>query len=326
VELARAQGWTDEGYVGVAYTVISSLAIWRGQLEEAAEWVARAERARSADALPATGLLLHVNIGLLELLRGRPADAMAAFRAAHQLDAQMTTHSLAPIVRANGFMALISSGETERVRHRLAEMDAEERDSSGMRVMAALLDVAGGDPDAAIERLEPLFDESRPVEDLRWTLQGLVVGAIALDAAGDAGGSSRALERALDLAEPDGLVLPFLLFPAPELLERHARLGTVHAALIADILTLLAGKTPVGTRTDDGRPLVEPLSDSELRVLRYLPTNLQAPEIASELFVSVNTIRTHMRHLYAKLGVHRRAEAVERARHLGLLAPGNRKR
>jgi LuxR family transcriptional regulator, maltose regulon positive regulatory protein len=68
------------------------------------------------------------------------------------------------------------------------------------------------------------------------------------------------------------------------------------------------------------------LSDSELRVLRYLPTNLRAPEIAAELFVSVNTIRTHMRHIYGNLGVHQRAEAVARARELGLLAPGSRPR
>jgi LuxR family maltose regulon positive regulatory protein len=67
--------------------------------------------------------------------------------------------------------------------------------------------------------------------------------------------------------------------------------------------------------------LSEPLSGTELRVLRYLPTNLPVPEIASELFVSANTIRTHTRHLYAKLGVHTRLQAVERARELGLLAP-----
>lgn len=54
-------------------------------------------------------------------------------------------------------------------------------------------------------------------------------------------------------------------------------------------------------------------------------TTVQAPEIAAELFVSVNTIRTHMRHLYAKLGVHTRAKAVERGRELGLLAPSSRK-
>jgi LuxR family transcriptional regulator, maltose regulon positive regulatory protein len=56
-------------------------------------------------------------------------------------------------------------------------------------------------------------------------------------------------------------------------------------------------------------------------VLRYLPTNLTGPEIANELYVSPNTVKTHVRNLYAKLGTHRRAEAVTRARNLGLLAP-----
>jgi LuxR family transcriptional regulator, maltose regulon positive regulatory protein len=64
----------------------------------------------------------------------------------------------------------------------------------------------------------------------------------------------------------------------------------------------------------------------ELRVLRYLPSDLTAPEIAAELHVSTNTVKTHMRNLYAKLGTHRRHEAVERARALGLLAPSKRPR
>ena len=103
------------------------------------------------------------------------------------------------------------------------------------------------------------------------------------------------------------------------LLERHAQRHTAHAALIADILSLLAGRKLAPPPA--GPPPLEPLSDSELRVLRYLPTNLTGPEIAGELYVSLNTVRTHMRHLYAKLGTHRRAEAVARARALGLLAP-----
>jgi LuxR family transcriptional regulator, maltose regulon positive regulatory protein len=68
-------------------------------------------------------------------------------------------------------------------------------------------------------------------------------------------------------------------------------------------------------------PLLEPLSGSEFRVLRYLPTNLSTPEIARELSVSPNTVKTHIRHLYAKFGTHQRTEAVELARALGLLAP-----
>jgi LuxR family maltose regulon positive regulatory protein len=110
-----------------------------------------------------------------------------------------------------------------------------------------------------------------------------------------------------------------LLHPAPDLLERHARHHTAHAALIAEILSLLPGNKPASPPIRPQAPL-EPLSESEIRVLRYLPTNLSAPEIANELYVSPNTVKTHMSHLYAKLGAHRRAEAVERARALGLLA------
>ena len=118
---------------------------------------------------------------------------------------------------------------------------------------------------------------------------------------------------------------PFLLHPAPGLLERHARHRTAHAALIAEILSLLAGRTPAA-KPGGAQPPLEPLSESEIRVLRYLPTNLSAREIANELYVSTNTVKTHMHHLYAKLGTHRRGEAVERARALGLLAPSARPR
>jgi LuxR family maltose regulon positive regulatory protein len=110
------------------------------------------------------------------------------------------------------------------------------------------------------------------------------------------------------------------LHPAPGLLERQARQRTAHAALIAEILDLLAGRTPA-TRAAGPQPPLEPLSDSETRVLRYLPTHLSAPEIAGELSVSTSTVKTHLRNMYAKLGTHSRAGAVERARALGLLAP-----
>ena len=147
--------------------------------------------------------------------------------------------------------------------------------------------------------------------------------AIARDTLDDPAATDRALERALDLAEPDGALLPFLLHPAPGLLERQARRRTAHAALIAQILDLLAGNRPAPPPAGP-RPPREPLSKSEIRVLRYLPTHLSAPEIARELSVSTSTVKTHMRNLYTKLGAHSRAEAVESARALGLLAPSAR--
>ena len=81
-------------------------------------------------------------------------------------------------------------------------------------------------------------------------------------------------------------------------------------------------------REDSSSPeaaLLEPLSEAEIRVLRYLPTNLRAAEIAGELYLSVHTVKTHIRHLYTKLGVHGRGEAVQRARALSLLAPSPRR-
>jgi LuxR family maltose regulon positive regulatory protein len=188
-----------------------------------------------------------------------------------------------------------------------------------MRTGLAVLRLAQDNPHAAIAALAPVLDGSAPIPWPGWLVQPFLLEAIARDALGDPAAAGRALERALDLAEPDGVLIMFLPHPAPGLLQRHARQRTAHAALIADILSLLAGRTPAPPRP--GPPPLEPLSDSELRVLRYLPTNLSGPEIAGELYVSHNTVRTHITHLYSKLGTHTRAEAVARARALGLLAP-----
>lgn len=135
-------------------------------------------------------------------------------------------------------------------------------------------------------------------------------------------GSERTV--APECAEPDCAVLIFLLHPAPGPLKRHAGRGTAHASPISDIPGLLSGHGPAPSPAG-AQPLLEPLTDSEARVLRYLPTNLSAREIAEELYLSVSTIRTHTRHLFAKLGVHRRTEAVNRARAVGLLPPSPRR-
>ena len=99
--------------------------------------------------------------------------------------------------------------------------------------------------------------------------------------------------------------------------------GDAYAALIAQILDLLAGNRPAPPPARPRAPR-EPLTKSEMRVLRYLPTHLTAAEIASELYISTTTVKTHLRNLYAKLSAHSRAEAVQSARALGLLAPSAR--
>ena len=106
-----------------------------------------------------------------------------------------------------------------------------------------------------------------------------------------------------------------------ELLEALPRHETAHAALLADILDVLHGSSLAATGQSSPPP-TEELSPSELRVLRYLPTNLSRPEIASELSVSVNTVNTHVRNIYAKLQARDRSSAVQRARELRLLSAG----
>ena len=294
----------------------------------------QAERTLRAEAEPAAGMRLRYARGLLELVSGRPEAALTAFRAAERLAGLLVTeHALAPRLRAHVLQTLARLGDTQRVEQALAELGGPERDSGPMRNAAAVLRLAQGDPAAAVAELAPVVDGSVPLPNAHlWDVQAFLLEAIARDALGAAGAARRALERALDLAQPQGLLFPFLLDRAPGLLERHRRLGTAHATLIAEILAALSGQEPASPgeppvnagetrRLLEPPRLLEPLSHAETRVLRYLPTKLSVPEIADQLYLSVNTVKTHMRHLYDKLGVHRRHEAVERARALGLLAP-----
>jgi len=331
IELAVRHGWTEEPVAGVAYLALGMAMVAQGRLAEGHQSLEDAERTLRAEVEPAAGMRLRYARGLLDLVSGRPEAALRELGAAERLAGQLVTeHALARRLRSHTLQTLVRLGQTERTERTIAEMAAAERDSAEVRNAVAVLRLAQDDPAAAIAALSPVIDGTAPLRDAHlWDVQAFLLAALARDALGDAGGARRALERALDLAKPEGLVFPFLLDPAPRLLERHRRLGTAHAGTITEILHQLAGGEP-GTggspEADGERGLLEPLSHSEIRVLRYLPTKLSAPEIADQLYLSVNTVKTHMRHVYDKLGAHRRHEAVERARALGLLAPGARRR
>ncbi len=328
IELAERHGWASDPAAGTACMALGTMLTWQGRLDEAELWVQRAERTLTADAQPATGHVIRYIRGLLELARGRDADALATFRAAEPLARRLAApHYTVPRARALLVHALVRLSDTEGAEQALAELGDQDRDHGETRIATATLRLAQDNPRAAVAALAPVLDGVPPVLPWIGLARAFLLEAIARDALGDPAAAGQALERALDLAEPNGALSLFLLHPAPGLLERHDRHGTAHAALISQIRGLLSGTTrsarPPGSQSGCARSrgLDEPLTDSETRILRYLPTHLTGSEIAKELFLSVNTVSTHMRHLYAKLGVHNRHEAVDRGRALGLLAP-----
>jgi len=321
IELARRHGWTEDPAAGIAYLTFGSVLVGQGRPEEAEAWVQRAERTVTEDAEPAARLAVQYFRGRLELGRGRDADALVAFRAAEHLAERLDAPNLL-LARARAMLLYILArlGDTEAAEQILVGFGSQDRERGEIRTAAAALRLAQGNPSAAAATLAPVLDGSASALPWGWLPHAFLLEAIAQDALGDPVAAGRALERALDLAEPDSALFLFLLDPAPDLLKRHARQRTAHGAMIAKILSLLAGQA-AGSPPGMPQPPLAPLSHSEIRVLRYLPTNLSMPEIANELSISHNTVRTHMRHMYAKLGTHRRADTVARARDLGLLAP-----
>ena len=148
----------------------------------------------------------------------------------------------------------------------------------------------------------------------------LVLQALALQARGDPASALAPLQRALTLAEPEGYARVFIDEgePMAALLAAAGERG-IATGYVRRLLTALAATRPRPTGAAGAEGLVEPLSDRELDVLRLLATDLGGPDIARELVLSLNTVRTHTKNIYAKLGVNSRRAAVSRAEELDLL-------
>ena len=341
IELARRHGWTDEPAAGIAYNTLAAGGIWRRQLEEAADWVRRAERTLRAEADPMTAIVIRYIRALLELARGRYQEVLATFEAAERLSRLLDAPDW-PLMRARALRlhALVRLGETGRAEQDIAEIGKQGPLSGEIRMALAALRIAQNDPHAATVALAPVLSDAVPVAPATWLSLACLLEAVARDALGDPAAARDAMRRALDAATPDGVLATFLFHPpARELFDRYAPDRGDQGALAAEIRNLLPAEPPEGPpaepklgppegppRPADSFRLVDPLSKTEIRVLRYLPTNLSTPEIARELSLSVHTVRTHVRHLFAKLGAHGRTEAVARARALGLLAPSPSRR
>ena len=209
-------------------------------------------------------------------------------------------------------------GEIEDARAALAALDDRLAAAREIRNAAAVIRLAEHDPAGARRELRAVLGDGVPAKPYLTMVEAHLLDALAQRDLGDTSAARAAVERALDLAEPDRLILPFAMTGGWELLAESR--GTAHAALVAGILDAVRDGGPGHAATGPA----EELSPSELRVLRYLPTNLTRHEIAEQLSVSLNTVSTHIRRIYAKLGATDRSSAVQRARELRLLSGNSR--
>ncbi len=322
ITLAERYGWGTEPVIAPALMMLAGTMVWTGEFDEGERWLRRTERALQTDTGPDIRLLLHQTAGILHAGRGRHHEALEEFSAAEHLASQLAdSHALAS--RVTGWLLATQArlGRPGEARAALAALDDERVSSGEIRNAHAVICLAEGDPAGALSVLHDVLDGTAPVIAHATVVEAHLLAGLAHRELGDQRAANQAAERALALAESDRLVLPFAMTGSAELLEALPRHETTHAALLADILDVLHGSSPAAKKPSSAPP-TEELSPGELKVLRYLPTNLSRPEIARELSVSVNTVSTHLRSIYAKLQVRDRSSAVQRARELRLLAAG----
>jgi LuxR family maltose regulon positive regulatory protein len=323
VALAERYGLGDRPILAPALGAVAFWAIWMGEFDEGESALRRAWEVAEPQIDPAAAVLLHLVTGMLHAGRGQHQAALEAFAAGARAQSLLTgVHALAtPVV---GWLAATQArlGMPDEARATLIGFSAEHERMGFIYNARAVICLAEGDPSTALDLLQDVRDAPPPDGLPAFTLvETHLLAGIAHLRLGDRNAAAAAAEAALAAAEPDRLIFPFAMTEAAELLDALPHHETAHGALLADIVDLLRGTS--APRTDQV-PLSQSdeLSPAELRVLRYLPTNLTRPEIAQELHVSINTVNTHIRNVYAKLGVRDRSSAVQCARQLRLLSTG----
>jgi LuxR family maltose regulon positive regulatory protein len=322
VALAERYGLDDRPILAPALGAVGGMAIWTGEFDEGERWLRRAWEVAEAHVDPAAAVLLHVATGMLHAGRWQHQSALEEFAAAAQAQSLLTgVHALAPQI--TGWLAATQArlGMQDEARATLAGFSAEPQRMGAISNARAVICMADGDPAGAVDVLREVRGITRSVGPAFTLVEAHLLAGTAHLSLGDRNAAAAAAEAALAAAEPDRLIFPFAMADAAELLDALPRHATAHGALLADIVDLLRGASAPST----GRERLaqrEELSPSELRVLRYLPTNLTRPEIARELYVSINTVNTHIRNIYSKLGARDRSAAVQCARELRLLSTG----
>jgi LuxR family maltose regulon positive regulatory protein len=321
---------TADVYVGM------SEILWeRNDLDAARELLRRVNTLGERMGLPKNPFRRRVAMARVRLAERRPADAVRLLDEAERVYLADFAPNVRPIpsLRARVRVAQGELGEALRWarEHGLSPDD----DLSYLRefdhitlahVLLARYDAERNErslQDAArlLERLRPAAEEGGRTGRV---IEILALQALAHQARGDRSAGLAALQRAVTLAEPEGYVRLFVDHgPSMTALLRSLVREQVAPSYVR---RLLAAASTTGTGPAEGQPLVEPLSARELDVLRLLGTELDGPEIARELVVSLSTVRTHTQRIYTKLGVTNRRAAVRRAEELDLLSGSRHRR
>ncbi|MFC5143001.1 LuxR C-terminal-related transcriptional regulator [Actinomycetospora rhizophila] len=313
VATAAARGWTRAPQVAAAYLALARTTIDRDELDDTDHWLTRLAEVEEVAPEPHVLLARSLALAAHHDAAGHREDALARLRAAGtQVGSWTPPRPLAESWLLGEADLLARAGHPDAARAVAERLGAPRTD--GGRVAAARLLLHLGDVDGVEAALGDTTASALP----RVRAGAGVVAALAAERAGAPERAATVLEDALLTAAPSGLRRPFLAAPAlVDVLHRRVDRGSGAAAFAVDLLERLTGRPAEhgGPRP----PLAEPLTEREATMVRYLASTLSNPEIATELYVSVNTVKTHQRAVYRKLGASGRREAVRRARALGLL-------
>jgi LuxR family maltose regulon positive regulatory protein len=322
IAVAERHGWGAEPVISPALVNLAGVLIWTGEFDEADLWLRRAARALETDTGPLIWLLLHMGTGMLFAGRQMLNQALAEYSAAEDLQAQLEgSHALASQLTSWRLATQARLGQLSEARASLAALDDGLASSGEINNARAAICLAEDNPVAALAAVHDVLDGIAPAIGYVTVVEANLLAALAHRELGDQRAATAATESALALSETDRLVLPFAITGSLKLLEAMPRHETAHAALVTDIAEVIR-RSSIAPGNEPSLAELDQLSPSELRVLRYLPTNLSRPEIARELSVSVNTVNTHIRSIYAKLQAQDRSSAVQRAREMRLLSVG----
>lgn len=313
--IADAHGWRRTTLGATALLVLAVCALLRARLSEADTLLDEALEGMAHSAEVPLRLVTAATRARVARMRDDPTEAIetiASLRAQYRHSPFFTP--LSEQLLAEEALALCAAGSEEQAIAMLeSQMDARAGRASTVALARLLL---ARDPRRSIE-LAARQDAAPPDAALASVeMHALLVCARAHEALGERAAATAALDEALRLVEATGVWLPVLdqdgrLAP---LLQAHRGKGSEFSALAGELSDRLAfhdASDPV---------VVDELSPRELSVLRYLPTMLTNREIAAELDVSVNTVKTHVKSIYLKVGARDRRDAVRRARRAGLMA------